>query len=52
MTEKEKELKELRKEIKSWKETCEIVADRKIMESIQKSLEQFANGQEIPLAQL
>lgn len=42
----------LKQEIKSWKETCEIVADEKVMQSIKKSLKQIAKGQGIPLAQL
>ena len=49
VTEKEKVLK---KEIKSWRETCEIVSDKTIMESIQKSLKQIAKGEGIPLSQL
>lgn len=48
-TDKEEKLKQ---EIKAWKETCEIVSDKKIMQSIQKSLQQISKGNGIPLAQL
>lgn len=39
-------------EVKQWKETCEIMADRDIMKSISVSLKQIANGKGIPLEQL
>jgi len=42
----------LKKEIKSWRETCEIVGDKETMNSIQESLKQIAQGKGIPLAQL
>ena len=42
----------LKKEIKAWKETCEIIGDKEIMESIKKSLKQIANGKGIPLSKL
>lgn len=42
----------LKQEIKSWKETCKIVSDKNIMQSIQKSLQQISQGQGIPLSQL
>ena len=48
-TNKEQKLKQ---EIKSWKETCEIVSDKDIMQSIQISLKQIASGKGIPLSQL
>ena len=44
--------KKLRSEIKKWKETCEVVGDKQIMESIQVSLNQIAQGKGIPLAKL
>ncbi len=44
--------KKLKQEVKSWKETCEIVSDKQIMQSIQKSLQQIAQGQGILLSQL
>ncbi len=42
----------LKQEIKSWKETCEIVSNKNIMKSIQISLKQIASGKGIPLSQL
>ena len=44
--------KKLKQELKAWKETCEIVSDKKIMQSIQVSLQQIAQGQGIPISQL
>ena len=43
---------ELRQEVESWKETCEIVSDKDVMSSIQKSLRQIACGEGISLSQL
>lgn len=37
---------------RAWKETCEIVGDKVIMQSIQKSLQEIAQGKGIPLSQL
>jgi len=48
-TNKEKKLKQ---ELKSWKETCEIVSNKEIMKSIEKSLKQIAEGKGIPLSKL
>ena len=42
----------LRQEVSSWKETCEIMSDKNVMSSIQRSLQQIAQGKGIPLAQL
>jgi len=42
----------LREEIESWKETCEVVGNKEIMESIQNSLRQIANGEGMPLSEL
>lgn len=47
----EKDLKK-KQEVKAWKETCEIMSDKKIMQSIQKSLRQIAQGRGIPLSKL
>lgn len=41
-----------KQEIKSWKETCEILGDREIMKSIQRSLKQISEGKGIPLSKL
>ena len=48
----EKKERKLKQEIKQWKETCDIVSDKKIMQSIQVSLQQIAQGKGIPLSQL
>ena len=45
-------IKKLKTEIKGWKETCEIVSDKTIMKSIQKSLKQISQGKGIPLSKL
>ncbi len=42
----------LKKELKSWKETAEILADKKVILSIQRSLKQIAKGKSIPASQL
>ncbi|MBA7629437.1 hypothetical protein ES703_36936 [subsurface metagenome] len=52
VTKKKNMEQKLRQEIKSWKETCEIVGDKNIMQSIQKSLQEIAQGKGIPLSQL
>jgi len=52
VTKKQNKEEKMKREIKSWKETCEIVADPEIMKSIQKSLQEIAQGKGIPLAQL
>ncbi len=44
--------KELKQEVKQWKETCEIMSDKDIMDSIKISLKQIAQGQGIPVSQL
>jgi hypothetical protein len=45
-------IKQLKREIKSLKETCEILADKKILGSMQKSLKQISEGKGIPLSKL
>ncbi len=42
----------LKQELRAWKETAEILADRKIMLSIEKSMKQIAEGKGIPASQL
>jgi PHD/YefM family antitoxin component YafN of YafNO toxin-antitoxin module len=42
----------LKKELRSWKETAEILSDQKIMRSIDKSLKEIAAGKGIPISQL
>lgn len=42
----------LEQEVEQWKETCKIVSDRDVMESIQISLRQIVAGKGISLAQL
>ncbi len=49
MTAKEERLQQ---EVKSWKETSEILGDKNILKSIQVSLKQIANGKGIPISQL
>ncbi|MDO8460183.1 MAG: hypothetical protein Q7S74_03675 [Nanoarchaeota archaeon] len=49
MTSKETKLK---RELNAWKETAKVLADRKIMISIQKSLTEIAKGKAIPASQL
>lgn len=44
--------KKLKQEIKSWKETCEILSNKKLMKSIEKSLKQISKGRGIPLSKL
>ncbi len=46
------EVEKLRGEVESWKETCEVLSDQEIMNSIQVSLKQIASGEGIPLSQL
>jgi len=46
---KEQELKE---EIASWKETCEILSNQETINSIKISLQQIEEGKEIPLFEL
>lgn len=48
MTKEEK----LKRELRSWKETAEILSDQKIMRSIEKSLREIASGKGIPASQL
>lgn len=48
MTETSKEMK-LKRQIKAWKETAEILADKKLMHSIERSLKQIAKGKGIPI---
>jgi len=45
-------INDLKNEITSWKETCEILADQETMKSIKDSLQQIENGEEIPLSEL
>jgi hypothetical protein len=52
MNKKQNREQELKQKIKQWKETCEIVGDKEIMNSIQVSLKQIAEGRGIPLSQL
>ena len=46
------EIRRLKQECKQWKETCEVLADKKIIKSITKSLRQFAEGKGIKLKDL
>ena len=39
-------------ELLAWKETCEIMSDPKLMESIKRSEEEIARGETIPLSEL
>ena len=47
-----KSIKKLKEENRALKATCEILADREILEGIQKSLEQIRQGKGIPLHRL
>lgn len=47
-----KKKEKMEQEIKQWKETCEVVGDKEILNSIKVSLQQIASGKGIPLAQL
>ncbi len=49
MRSKDEEIRKLKQECHQWKETCEILADKKIMKSIRKSLIEFAEGKGIKL---
>lgn len=51
MAKKSKEAK-LKQEIKSWKETCEIISDPVTMKGIAVSMQQIAKGQTKPLSEL
>ena len=48
MAQTKKEMK-LKQEIKAWKETAEVLADKKLMKSIERSLKQIAQGKGILL---
>ncbi|MGK0209441.1 MAG: PHD/YefM family antitoxin component YafN of YafNO toxin-antitoxin module [Patescibacteria group bacterium] len=43
---------EIKNEIASLKETCEILSNTKILKSIKRSLEQIESGKEMPLSSL
>ena len=43
---------ELLDEIESWKETCEILSDQKVLSSIKRSLQQIEEGKEMALSKL
>ena len=47
-----KENKQLRNELDMWKETCDILSNQEIMESINKSLKEFNERKGIPLEKL
>ena len=51
MAQKNKQM-ELKREIRAWKETAKVLANREIMLSIQKSLKQIAEGKCIPASAL
>ncbi|MBI9018707.1 MAG: hypothetical protein JEZ07_15745 [Phycisphaerae bacterium] len=46
------EIKKIKQERDSWKETALVAGDPKVMLSIEKSLKQISSGQAIPLTQL
>ena len=46
------QMEKLKIENKSLRETCEILADEDIMNSIKKSLKEIAEGNSIPLEKL
>ncbi len=45
-------IKRLRNEINTLKETCEVLADEKLLEDINHSLKQIREGRYIPLSKL
>ena len=47
-----KENKQLRNEVRMWKETCEIISDKELLKNINKSLISLDKQGGIPLAQL
>ena len=51
MSEKNR-INKMNQDIKAWRETCEILSDKNIMKSIEKSLKQIAEGKGIPLSKL
>jgi len=46
------EIKKMKKQRDSWKETALVAGDIKVMRSIEKSLKQIASGKAIPLEKL
>ena len=44
--------KQLKKEIESWRETCEILCDKSLMKDIHKSLKEISEGKGIPASDL
>ncbi len=46
------QVKKLKQECHQWKETCEILADPKLMKSITQSLKEFVEGKGIKLNDL
>jgi hypothetical protein len=46
------EIQRLRKENRALRETCEILADTKLMQDIKKSMRQIRQGKVIPLSKL
>lgn len=51
-----KTIQKLREELhnneKSWKETCDIMCDKKTMAGIEKSMQQIREGKTIPLSEI
>lgn len=52
ITKKPSKETELKQEIKQWKETCEILSNKDVINSIKISLKQIAQGKGIPISQL
>ena len=46
------ELKSLKREIKQWEETCEILRNPELIKSIEQSLKEFAEGKGIKLEEI
>jgi hypothetical protein len=46
------EIEQLRAENRALKETCEVLADTRLMQDIKKSMRQIRQGKVIPLSKL
>lgn len=49
---KEEKIRKLRRENKALKETCDILADRKIIADIKKSIDEIKSGKFVTLSDL
>ena len=49
---KKPKIEKIKRENKALKETCEVLADKRILDSINSSLRQIRDGRGIPLSKL